>query len=144
VFGGMHALIDYYELTRDEALKEALLKTADVFCQEPLGSTQLWVVLFAARFSEEREKYVARLREFCTGRGFASVYDTVCANRQFWLGDHAYMQPTTLVTAFWVLNALPYLMPVLEQDPQLSEEQRRLLDQHQREGMQQVTGRGRW
>lgn len=119
-FGAGHGLLEYYELTHDPQLRDALVKVAEV----AIASGELGLlrnaVAFAAQYADNREPYLQALR---TREGAASyLLQTVPHNAQFYGGPRGFLRGSVSGSLF-AMCAAPYVMNALEGDPNLTEEQ---------------------
>jgi len=112
----MHSLIEYYQLTGDESLKNALIKMADAVIQRPIiengtlgeGDYSWPAVAFAALHSSDPSPYQAFLRRYIEKGGWRSAYQMVTANPAHWSGSSAFMVKTVPLAMYWE-NWAPYV-----------------------------------
>jgi len=124
-FGAMHAVLEYYELTQDERVRDAILRTADFAVesgQRAVGGMFRKVVAFAARYAEDRSKYVKALAEWAGDRGGLTVFQLLPANRAHWTGDTAFLRGSVPGALFYA-NDAAYTLGGLEAEPEPTEQQ---------------------
>ena len=120
-FGGMPAVLEYYELTHDPVLRDALIKYADRShgdmvdggdYDHKFGSIQAHA--FAARYAEHPEKYRQDLNQRLEDM-YRTAYQTLPDDRAHWTGLDA---PVTQFPGamFW-LNTEGYVMTALDKEP---------------------------
>lgn len=98
-FGGMHALVEYHELTGDETLAAALIKMADAVVGRPIienrrlgnGDYSWAPVAFAALHAPQPEPYRAFLRRYVEAYGWRGLYQPVTRNPAHWTGETGMM-----------------------------------------------------
>ena len=115
-FGAMHALIEYYELTQDAKLREAIIKYANA-----RGKTTTKAVAFAARYAKDPKpwrKTVAYLVE----KRIPYTYQQVSRNPAHWTGHQAFLLGNVPGGLFRA-NELGYLYSLLRKEPALPKEQ---------------------
>ena len=122
-FGAMHALLEYYELTRDPVLREGLIRYAeggkgDLVEGNDVGGP-LAAVAFAARYAGDRERYRAILRQRLTG-AITRAYQQVPEDRACWTGRSAPVIHWP-IALFW-LNEVGYATSALEREVEVSAE----------------------
>jgi hypothetical protein len=128
-FGGMPALLEYYELTHDAILRQAIITYADNSKGEFLDGGdhgkygQLLAQAFAARYADHPEPYrqalAQRLNDWTARTN--TVFQTFPADRSHWTGLSA---PVTHYPAalFW-LNSEGYVLGALDKEPALTPDQ---------------------
>jgi len=119
-FGAGHGVLEYYELTRDEALKRALIKVADLALASGRMGNFRKAVIFAARHADDPAPYLERLNEYA--QGSSHLVQTVPHNPDFYGGSRGMLRGAVSGSLF-VMNDVPYLMSVLDGDPERTEEQ---------------------
>ncbi|HUS81477.1 MAG TPA: hypothetical protein VM283_09440, partial [Armatimonadota bacterium] len=119
-FGGAHGLLEYYELTHDQALKQALIKVADVAVDRGEIGLQRIAVAFAGMYADNPEPYreVLRAREGASGY----ILQIVPHNPEFYGGARGMLRGSVPGSLFY-MNAVTYMMNVLDGDPQLTADQ---------------------
>jgi hypothetical protein len=132
----MHALLEYYYLTRDERLRDAIIRTADyaLALHEKTphrGYLKLTPLAFAARHAENTAPYrqaLTSMRIECVtdGRinGFRAVYQFVPSNRAHWTGPAAFYLSEL---AYGWLNDAAYFLGALDAEPPLTPAQEKTL-----------------
>lgn len=116
-FGGMHALIEYQQITGDKALSDALIKMADAVVNDPAlreryasgkyGSGRIFwpVIAFAAKHADAPEPYRVFLAGYLTSSGWTYAYQTVTKNPAYWSS----IQFNVPMSFFWN-NWAPYVL----------------------------------
>ena len=128
-FGAMHALLEYYELTRDETLRQSMLQFASNTVGDIVGGRISPVLAqgFAARYADNKDDARKKLTESLTShRGIIGLmYGSWPKDRTHWTGPTA---PVTHygVAMFW-LNAAGYVMGALDKEPPLNPDQQKRL-----------------
>ena len=120
VFGATHALLEYFYLTQDEDLRQALVKMADALMPtlpaKPTASNPSWlVVAFAARHADNPEPYRSYLRRAFEGEAWQYAVRLVANDPSHWVGPTAFIQGGVAACHFWI-NALPYVVSALPED----------------------------
>jgi hypothetical protein len=136
-FGSMHALLEYYELTHDVALRDAMIKYTDGTSGDMIGgdgkiSPPILAQAFAARYAPDKQTYQRALaKRIAEGtRDMAGLaYATWPTDPAHWTGLTA---PVTHypVAMFW-LNSQGYVMSALDKEPTLSPEQMKKVTDHE-------------
>ena len=122
-FGAMHALLEYYELTKDEELKAALIRMADHYVADERRSyTFRKVVAFAAKYADDPTLYRRVLDEWLRHGGLHGAFKICSANRRHWTGETAFLRGSVSGQWFW-LNDVLYLMSWLDREPALTPRQ---------------------
>ncbi|MCL2648722.1 MAG: hypothetical protein FWD61_17255 [Phycisphaerales bacterium] len=128
-FGAMHALLEYYELTHDETLRQSMLQFASKTDSDIVGGKVSPVLAqgFAARYADNKDEARKKLAECLTANKgmIALTYGAWPQDRTHWTGPSA---PVTHypVTMFW-LNAEGYVMGAFDKEPPLNPDQLKLL-----------------
>ncbi|HWL54986.1 MAG TPA: hypothetical protein VNQ90_21260 [Chthoniobacteraceae bacterium] len=113
-FGGMHALLEYQQMTGDVEIRQALIRMADVLIRNPMGSgptlnngDYFWpAVAFAALHAPDPGPYQDYLRRYLTDAGgWRSAYQPVSRDPS---GPNAFMLQAVPHTFFWA-NWAPYV-----------------------------------
>ena len=115
-FGGLHSLIEYYQLTGDAPLKDALIQMADAIIQRPIiedktlgeGDYSWPAVAFAALHAPNPAPYQAFLRRYIEAGGWRNAYQMVAINPAHWSGPSAFMVKTVPLAMYWE-NWAPYV-----------------------------------
>jgi hypothetical protein len=120
VFGATHALIEYYYLTHDEELRQALVKMAAALMPTlPHRSTSAnpsWlVVAFAAKHADDPKPYQSCLRNAFEGEAWQYAVRMVNGDSSHWSGPTAAIRGGVPSCHFW-MNALPYAVSALPDD----------------------------
>jgi hypothetical protein len=141
-FGAMYALLEYYYLTHDERLRNAIIKTADygleLFAKNvkqnarKRGYVKLTPIAFAARHAADKAPYLEAVKsmEFMRSGiglvkgGYQLVYQQVPANRALWTGPSAFY---LWEMAYGWLNDAAYMLGALEAEPPLTPEQEKVI-----------------
>ena len=125
-FGAGHGLLEYYYLTGDDGLRQALIRVADHAIQERDPGNFRKAVIFAARHADDPARYLRYLETWA--RGSSYVLQVVPHNRSFYGGPRGMLQGSVSGSLF-AMNDIPYLLCFLPGDPQLNERQREALRQ---------------
>lgn len=120
VFGATHALIEYYYLTHDDQLRQALVKMADALMPtlpfRPTSANPSWlVVAFAAKHADDPKPYQSYLRKAFEGEAWTYATRMVHVDSDHWSGPTAAIQGGVPSCHFW-MNALPYVVSALPDD----------------------------
>ena len=119
-FGAGHGMLEYYELTHDEALRDALIKVADVAVARGSLSLQRIAVAFAAMYADDPEPYRQALRE---RESHSSILvQVVPHNPEFYAGPRGMLRGSVPGSLFY-MNTVAYMMNGLDGDPDLTAEQ---------------------
>jgi hypothetical protein len=147
-FGGMHALLEYYELTGDSVVREALIATADAALRggsRSVGGMLRKAVAFAARYAPDPGPYGQALADAVSGPLARYAFQQVTANPTHWTGPTAFLQGNVSGGLFWANDAL-YVFGALDREPLLSEDMQE--DFRKRETQPAAAGlpipQGRW
>jgi len=124
-FGAGHGVIEYFELTGNEAVRQALIGTADDALADGNIGLRLKAVAFAAYHADDPEPYREAIREWALGRGRAYLTQIVPHNPDLYSGPRGMLRGST-AGALFVMNDLPYVLPILEEDPPLDDGMRRI------------------
>ena len=116
-FGATHALLEYYQLTEDPKLREALIK----FAQEGKGPSEK-AIAFAARHADDPAPYRAAI-EAHAQKKIWYAYKFVSANPIHWTGHRAFLTGNVPVGLFQA-NTLGYVYSLFDREPNLSEKDR--------------------
>jgi hypothetical protein len=134
-FGGMHALIEYQQITHDPAVAAALIKVAETALANPevqRGYNGGWeaAIAFAAMHAPDPAPYRKLLTDYLTRRAWQFAYQTVTQNPAHWSGETALLRNNVSISWFWnnwaayitqSLNAPEVWSPEIEQQFQLME-----------------------
>ena len=143
-FGGMHALLEYYELTRDAALKDALIRMADHAIGQPRRTyTFRKVIIFAAKYADDPAPYRKVLDDWITSSANYHLFNMVSDTPKHWTGETAYLRPGVSGQWFW-LNDVLYLMWLLDREPEPTEKQRAAFDDMNTHGRRGAFARESW
>jgi len=130
-FGAMDALLEYYYLTGDKRLRDAIVKTADFGLEtyrkgRHRGMNKIKPIAFAARHADDPAPYREALKTLEVARniGFRYVYQQVPWNRAHWTGPTAFALGEM---AYGWLNDEAYALGALEAEPSLTEAQEKVL-----------------
>jgi hypothetical protein len=141
-FGGMHALIEYQQITGDLELSTAILKMADAALSTP-GTVQRYergrdggllpAVAFAAERAPNPAPYRKLLTDYILAGGWENVYQTAAENPAHWSGDTAFLSGG--VAGSWFLNNwMPYLTASLEAPEIWTPEIAKKFEQREKDG----------
>ncbi len=121
-FGAGHGLLEYFDLTGSEALKQALIKTADDAIARGDMREARKAVIFAAAHAPDPEPYRRFLRQWIEKGGYRALLSVVPHNPALYAGPGAFLAGG--VSGSWFRsNDMPSLMTVLDGDPPLTEAQ---------------------
>ena len=122
-FGAMHALLEYWYLTRDEQVGTSIIRTADDAVKRgPAAAGDLLrkTVAFAARQAPDPTPYRQALREWCAGgTGSRYAFQQVTHNRDHWTGETSFLYGNVSGGLFWANDAL-YVLGALAPEPEPS------------------------
>jgi hypothetical protein len=136
-FGALHALLEYYELTHDSALRQALVQ----YAKDGRGPNM--AVAFAARYADDPAPYRKALADRIKHHLYGQAYQWLSDDRANWTGLTApeFHFPYLL---FWANEEL-YTMGALPKEPMPSKAQ---IDRMKRnclyQGPPQRQDRGSW
>jgi len=120
VFGAAHALIDYYELTGHQGLRDAFIRVADlVMADRENPGVMRQAVIFAALHADDPRPYRDYLAAYAT-RDRALV-QIVPHNPEFY-GASRGMLRGSVAGSLFLMNSVTYLMNALDGDPALGED----------------------
>ncbi len=122
-FGAGHGVIEYYELTGNEAIREALLKTADDALSKGDIGLRRKAVIFAAHHADDPAPYRQALEEWVARGGYRSLLQMVPHNPEYYSGPRGMLRGS-VAGALFMINDLPYVMTVLDGDPELTDDLR--------------------
>jgi hypothetical protein len=122
-FGGMHALLEYFELTGDAKVKRAIIGTARRHLDEPehLRYPCRKAIAFAARYAGDPRPFRRALIEWATGVGWRTACQQVTANPAHWTGPTSFLFGKHMGDKFWWADA-HYVMGALDVTPPLPPE----------------------
>jgi hypothetical protein len=123
-FGAGHGVLEYYYLTGDDRVRQALIRVADHALQQRKPGNVLKAMIFAARHADDPAPYLRRLESWASGSPY--VLQVVPHNRLFYGGPRGMLQGSVSGSLF-AMNDIPYLLSVLPGDPPLSDRQRAAL-----------------
>lgn len=144
-FGGMHAIIEYYQITKNAKLRDAIIKMADAalkdqelvakFMTGKISSNQLYwpAIAFAARYAQEPEKYRDFIRQYVARSAWKLAYNTVTQSSRHWSGNTAGLETNVSGSWFWTNWAQYFLMTVPE-DEMISPEVEAGIQARERDG----------
>lgn len=115
-FGGMHAMLEYQQLTGDEELKAAIIRMADAMIKKPViekgllgnGDYSWPPVAFAALHASDPASFRDFLRRHIEHDGWRNAYQPVTKDVSRWSGPTAFMTKSVALTFFWA-NWAPYV-----------------------------------
>lgn len=121
VFGAMHALIEYAQLTGDSQVNDALLKMASSLIRRPIVEKEIlgrseftWAALaYAARHAPDPAPYRDLLGRYMEAYGWQNAYQPVTENPAHWSGPSGLMRVGVSHYFFWA-NWAPYVTQVLD------------------------------
>ncbi len=130
-FGGMHALVEYHQLTQHAGLASSIVAMADAFMAMPQFQTAVasgrvsahfyWPpVLFAARHAADPAPYHEVLGSFLRNGAWKTLHDSVATDSANWSGPTAYLRSNVAGNFFWQ-NWAPYLTYTAEGGEPLSD-----------------------
>ncbi len=119
-FGAGHGMIEYYELTGNEAVRHALLQAADQALQLSSPGMRLKAVIFAARHAPDPAPYRHYLNDWLARGTSRNVVQMVTANERWFAGPGAVLRGNVPGSLF-LMNDLPYLLTTLGADPPVAD-----------------------
>ncbi|MBL7040187.1 MAG: LamG domain-containing protein [Pirellulaceae bacterium] len=143
-FAAMHALLEYYELTRDPELKDALIRMADYYgAQTHRNYTFRKVVNFAAMHADDPAPYRRALDEWLDSSENYHLFHLTTDTPKHWTGPTALLRPGVSGLWFWLGDA-HYLMAALDREPQPTEAQTAAFAEMNKHGSPQGFSRESW
>ncbi len=119
-FGAAHALVDYYELTGNEPLREAMVKAADAaMARDDSPGVMAIAVAFAAMYADDPQPYRDYLADWAM-RNRALVQ--MVPHNPEWYGASRGMLRGSVAGSLFTMNAEAWVMNGLDGDPQLDED----------------------
>jgi len=108
-FGGMHALIEYQQITQDAGLSAAIIKMADAALDNPEVRRRYQsrdggfgpAIAFAAKHASNPAPYRKLLTDFITTSGWRNAYQTVAESPEHWSGKTAFLARGVAGSWFW-------------------------------------------
>ena len=122
-FGAGHGVIEYFELTGNQAIRDALLKTADDALANGDIGLRRKAVAFAAHYADDPGPYRAAIADWAAKSGHRYLVQIVPHNPAHYSGPRSFLRGS-VAGALFAINDLPYLMTVLEGDPPITDEMR--------------------
>ncbi len=124
-FGGGHALLEYYNITGDERVRNAMIATADYSLREGRSDGPLRkMVAFAASVSANPALYRSALENWISGSvGWRYAFQQVPYNRDHWTGETSFLVGNVPFALFW-LNDVAIVMAGMESEPHPTSEQK--------------------
>lgn len=119
-FGGLHALVEYHQITGYAPLAEALVRMTDHFLTQPSVQEVLqgkrttsadifWPALaFSAKHSNQPKRYRTALRQYIQNGASSLLYQTVTEDSKHWTGPTAILRGNIPLALFWN-NWSPYM-----------------------------------
>jgi hypothetical protein len=138
-FGGMHATLEYYQLTSDKTLRNGLIKMAEsiVAVGDPRALRYSGKVIgFGIQQSPDNEE----LRAFATNwlssaeEGSNMLANIVSADPTHWSGTTAYLN-WNIPGSLFSINSMPYLLSALGSEPELQPEASERIKQQNQQGV---------
>ncbi|MBI3945645.1 MAG: hypothetical protein HY321_06990 [Armatimonadetes bacterium] len=125
-FGAGHGVLEYYYLTKDKDLRDALIRRADLHLKRRAAGEYTaadLAILFAAREAPDPEPY----RKALLTRGTSVMTPSIWAqmvphNPAFYGGPRSFLSSPE-GSGWMIINDVFYLLAVLGKDPELSEAQ---------------------
>lgn len=143
-FGAMHALLEYYELTRDPELKDAVIRMAGhALTQRNSMYTYRKAIIFAARYAADPAPYRKALDDWTRSDQNYHLFDMVSATPAHWTGETAFLRPGVSGQWFWLNDAL-YLMAGLDREPTPTEQQLKAFADLDARGLPEGLARESW
>jgi hypothetical protein len=118
-FGAAHGMLEYYYLTGHEGLRQALIGVADLALRRDGMGNFRKAVAFAARHADDPAPYREAIRQWA--RNSTSFVQIVPHNPDFYGGARGMLRGSVAGSLFF-MNDVPYLMSVLQGDPELTED----------------------
>jgi hypothetical protein len=122
-FGAAHGLIEYCQLTGNEAVRQALIETADDALAKGDIGLRRKAVVFAAHHADDPARYREAIEEWVARGGYRSLLQMVPHNPTFYSGPRGMLRGS-VAGALFTINDLPYVMTVLDGDPEVTDELR--------------------
>lgn len=134
VFGAMHVLIEYYYLTQNAELKEALVKAAEALIQKgTVKYDNMLVISFAARHADDPGPFKAFIRKWFNRELWEYAFQSITCNSKHWAGETAFIKPQVPGNWFF-MNSLPYFLLAMNEEPVLDSSQHEKLQQREKYG----------
>lgn len=154
VFGGTDGLIEYYYLTKDEKLKNALVLVAEDFLKAEHAQAQLErgyarngftlrVIAFAAANADAPQPYIEYLQKLFSGSASENLHQIVSKNPEHWTGKTAWMTGN-IPGSFFFANGIPFFLLALPEMPPLSKELQTQFEQDNTIGKENANQPGSW
>jgi hypothetical protein len=132
-FAAMHALLEYYELTHDPVLRDAMVKFAEKARGDIIDNNSakepyppFMVQAFAARYADDAAKWQAGLRDHLYLRtSMPLVFQSWPWDPAHWTGLSAPVQHYGFALDW--LNCAGYVLGALDKEPKLTPEQLQFL-----------------
>ncbi len=125
-FGAMHGVLEYYRATKEEALREALVRSARATLQPgdrlQHGSASLGLLAaFGALYAETDDRFGELIRADMSdpGTGSRDAFRMVLPDPKHWTGDTAQLSRQIPLCWFYMVN-LPVIMAAVEEEPELA------------------------
>lgn len=148
-FGAMHAILEYYNVTGDERVKQSLLKMAEATLKETAESrktpyTLRKVFAFGARYADDKVPYREALTRYFSDAGARFAFQQVPANPQHWTGPTAFFVSGISGGLFWLGDAA-YSMGALAKEPEpLPGWEKKIRELETRDPLPEPRSRGGW
>ncbi|MGD0089489.1 MAG: hypothetical protein ABSE73_06170 [Planctomycetota bacterium] len=134
-FGAMHALLEYYELTKDAELREALIRMARAFAAAPeWGGTYRKAVAFAATHAPDPKPFHDALNKSTVGWEAPLLLHAAPYDRKYWTGGTAFVEFEVPFVLFGMADVF-YVLPALERDPVPPPERAQKMEQPEKAGV---------
>ena len=124
-FGAGHGIIEYFDLTGNEQVRQAIIATADDALADGRIGLRLKAVAFAARHAHDPAPYREAIRKWAEGEGRRSLLQIVPHNSEYYSGPRGMLRGST-PGALFTMNDLPYVIGLLDADPPMDDELRRI------------------
>lgn len=130
-FGAAHGLLEYYYLTHDPKLQQALIRAADQAIRQRKVGYLLKAVIFAARHASDPTPYLQSLEDWAITSPYA--LQVVPHNPLFYGGPRGMLQGSVSGSLF-AMNDVPYLLSAVSGDPPINDRHLRRLQQVDQHG----------
>ncbi len=143
-FGAMHTLLEYYYLTEDRELRDAIIRMADEAIRRKTKPGLLRKSLaFASKHADDPAPYRTSLQQYLGQGVWRYYFQSVSNNPEHWTGDTSFLVGSVPGSLFW-LNDMFYLMTAIERDPDLNNSQRDYLRERNESGQMRHPTRASW
>ena len=143
-FGALHAMLEYYYLTEDVELRDAIVRMADhALSMRDRPYTFRKALAFAALHAKNPEPYRDVIDKWARTSGYRYLYQMVSENRRHWTGPTAFLSPDVSGLLFW-LNDEYYLLTLFDREPSVPQARAREMKAREQFGRPHRFVRGSW